>query len=227
MQQPTSQGDLPHPLLKQIPLFSDLSDADLNILSDGMTRRTFRKDVFVINEEDISNALYIIISGRVNITKTHEDGKEVVIAILKEGDYFGEMAVIDEEPRSASVVTREISELFVLRTQDFHSILTKNPLLALKIMRGLTRRLRQADRKIESLALMDVYGRIARVFLDLAKPKGDALVIEEKLTHQDIANMVGSSREMVSRIVRDLVHGGYIEIDKKIITIKGKLPAAW
>jgi CRP/FNR family cyclic AMP-dependent transcriptional regulator len=137
------------------------------------------------------------------------------------------MALMDGEPRSAYVVTRETTNVLIISRGDFRNVLSSNSNIAFNIIKGLLKRLREANKKIESLALNDVYGRIARLFVNLAKPVDQKLVIKEKLTHQDIANMVGSSREMVSRILKELSIGDYITIDKKNITINKKLPYSW
>lgn len=213
--------------LTTVPLFHGLEQAHLDELMAKRQVRKFPRQATVINEGDATDALYLVNSGRVKVVRTQENGKEVVMAVLGPGDHFGEMSLIDNEPRSASVVTKEASEFTILRRLDFEAVLLKNPQLTINIMRGLSSRLRDADQNIESLALMDVYGRIARLLLQLGKEEGDKVVIREELTHQDIASMVGSSREMVSRILKDLSRGGYITVEKKIITVNTKLPAAW
>ncbi len=222
---------MPEPItkarLRDIPLFSPLDDAELEALIEVIFTRSYAKNSVIINEGDETDALYIITEGKVKITKTHDDGREIVIAVLTEDDYFGEMSLIDEQPRSANVVTKTPVQLSIVKKEDFQAILLKKPELALHIMKGLSQRLRAADSMIESLALMDVYGRIARLLLDLAESVDDKLMVSEPLTHQDIANMVGSSREMVSRIMKDLANGGYISVKQKRISITNRLPAAW
>lgn len=215
--------------LRSVRLFAGLNEDEIAHLSRANIVRRFPRNSVVINEGDSTDTLYIINSGKVRIVRTQDNGREVVIAVLGAGDYFGEMSLIDQEPRSASVITREDSEFTMLRRQDFEEILLSNPQLTLNIMRGLCSRLRSADQNIESLALMDVYGRIARLLIEMADKDEEAgtMTVQEELTHQDIANMVGSSREMVSRILKDLSNGGYISVNKRIITINTKLPASW
>lgn len=214
-------------LLKTIPLFADLDEQDLETLANAKMTRRFQRNAIVLHEGDQSNALYIIDSGQVKVSRINEEGKEVVLCILSEGDHFGEMSLIDDQPRSASVITKTSCEFSLIRKQDFEKLLLQKPELALAMMRSLCYRLRLADRSIESLALMDVYGRIARLLLDSASEQDGKLVVPGKLTHKEIAQMVGSSREMVSRIFKDLTDGGYISKDSDGISINSTLPARW
>jgi CRP/FNR family cyclic AMP-dependent transcriptional regulator len=213
--------------LKSIFLFSNLSDEDRALLVSAQMLRKFQKNVIVLHEGDQSNALYFIESGQVKVSKINEEGKEVVLSILSEGEHFGEMSLIDDEPRSASIITKTNCEFAMIRKQDFEQVLDANPQLALAMMRSLCQRLRAADRSIESLALMDVYGRIARLLLDSAVEQDGKQIVPGKLTHKDIAQMVGSSREMVSRIFKDLSDGGYISKLPDGIAINTTLPARW
>ncbi|MCP4717386.1 MAG: Crp/Fnr family transcriptional regulator [Deltaproteobacteria bacterium] len=217
---------IPLTTIKNIPLFTGLSDQELDSLVKVAIKKTFPKSTVLCNEGDQSNSLYVICSGKVKVTKNDEDGKEVILAMLGPGEYFGEMSLLDSEPRSASVTTKEQTEIMLFSRDDFMRIFSSNP-VASNLLKGLLTRLREANKKIESLALLDVYGRIAKLLNQLAEPQGDTLVIEERLTHQEIANMIGSSREMVTIILKELSNGEYISIDKKQITIKKKLPYAW
>lgn len=186
-------------------------------------KRLYPKNTVILNEGDPSRCLYMIHSGRLKAFLADEQGRKIVLNIMEPGEYFGEMALIDSEPRSASVMTMEDSQLTLVTKEDFKNCLSKNPELATPLMFGLIRRLRISTRKVGSLALMDAYGRVASALLQLAKEQDGKLVILEKLTHQEIANIVGTSREMVSRIMHDLVQGGYISIDsKKRITLNEK-----
>lgn len=213
--------------LSRVQLFAGLTDEELATLTEAKQVRRYPKNTTIINEGDTTDALYLISSGKVKVVRTLDGGKEVVISVLGPGDYFGEMSLIDHEPRSASVVTREDSEIIMLYREMFTRLLLANPQLAVNIMKGLCQRLRDADQRIESLALMDVYGRIAGLLIQMSEEQDGLQVIRDELTHQDIASMVGASREMVSRILKDLTRGGYITIEKKIITINTKLPASW
>ena len=214
------------PRLKDIPLFSGIDDSRLEVLSDVARKKTYPKNTVLCSEGDIGESLYIICRGKVKVTMNDDEGKEIILSMLGPGEYFGEMALLDREPRSATVITKEPTEVMIITRKDFLELFSPNA-VELNLLKGLTKRLREANRKIESLALLDVYGRIARLLNQLAKARGDVLVVDEKLTHQEIAKMIGSSREMVSIILKELSTGGFISIDKKQITIHKKLPCTW
>lgn len=213
--------------LEKISLFAGLSKTDLDAVSNLAVTRNFPKNTLVMCEGDQSDSLYVVLSGKVKVFLSDEEGKEVTLNMQGEGEYFGELALLDEAPRSASVMTAEATKLAVISKKSFDECMKNNPEIAVKIMRGLARRLRELTENVRSLALMDVYGRVARLLLELAKEKEGTKVIPQRLTQRDIASMVGASREMVSRILRDLSVGGYITIEHKIITINERLPAAW
>ena len=211
--------------IKQIGLFSGLNDEQVGTIAEIATKRSYPKNAIIINEGDETDSLYLILSGKVKVVLSDEDGKEVIISILEPGDYFGELSLIDSEPRSARVVTMVDCQFSIIHKSDFDQVTESNPALVKNLLIGLAQRLRAANKNIESLALMDVYGRVARTLLQFAEVDGDERIIREKLTQKDIANMVGASREMVSRIFKDLTTGGYISVNGGIITIKEKLPA--
>jgi CRP/FNR family transcriptional regulator, cyclic AMP receptor protein len=146
------------------------------------------------------------------VMMSDDEGREVILAILGPGEYFGEMGLVDDSPRSATVVALEACELLSLAKRDFNSCLQDNFEMAMTVMRGLVKRLREADQKIGSLALMDVYGRVARLLLEMAETVDGQKVVTKKLAKQDIAKMIGASREMVSRVMKDLQAGGFIEV---------------
>lgn len=189
------------------------------ILGKAGKKRLYAKNTIILNEGDPSSGLYVIHSGRLKAFLADERGREIVLNIMEPGDYFGEMALIDNELRSASVMTMEDSQLTLVTKENFNDCLAVNPELAAQLMLGLIKRLRISTRKVGSLALMDVYGRVASTLLQYAKEHDGKLMVLEKLTHHEIANIVGASREMVSRIMRDLTQGGYISVDseKRII----------
>lgn len=214
-------------LLNNIALFDGLSEADMSAISKLAVTRTFAKNTMVLCEGDQSDSLYVVLSGKVKVFLSDEEGKEVTLNVQGEGEYFGELALLDSAPRSASVVTTEETKLAVISKKAFEGCMEKNPEIPLKISKGLARRLRELSENVRSLALMDVYGRVARVLIEMAEDKDGTKVITQKLTQRDIASMVGASREMVSRILRDLTIGGYITIKNKIITINERLPSGW
>ena len=211
--------------LKNIPLFSGLSDDEMDSVTSIANKRSYPKNTIIINEGDETDSLYLILSGKVKIVLSDEDGKEITISILEPNNYFGELSLIDEEPRSARVVTMEKCQFSIIHKSDFNHVLDNHPALVRNLLKDLTKRLRMANKNIESLALMDVYGRVARTLLQFSVEEGDVRVIHERLTQKDIANMVGASREMVSRIFKDLTTGGYITIESGKITINDKLPS--
>ena len=170
---------------------------------------------------------HVIRSGSVKVFLSNDEGKEIILNIQRAGEYFGELALIDSGPRSASVITQEKSVLSLISKPDFEAFLHQHPVATVKIMRGLIKRLRALTESVRSLALMDVYGRVAGLLLKLSKPEGDLRVIRDTLTQQDIADRVGASREMVSRILKDLREGGYIEVHDRHITLLERLPHGW
>lgn len=214
-------------MLKNVSLFACLPEHDFEEISKLATTRSYAKNTIIISEGDNSDTFYAVLSGKVKVYLSDSEGKEVIINMLQEGDYFGELALLDDEPRSASVMTTEDSKLVLISKVAFQDVLTQNPAMALGIIRELTARLRNLTENVKSLALMDVYGRVARTLLEMAEDQGDVQVIKQRLTQRDIANMVGASREMVSRILKDLSVGGYITIANKTITINEKLPPGW
>lgn len=215
-------------LLNNISLFADLSEKDMETINRLAVARNFTKNTMILCEGDRSDSLYVILSGKVKVFLSDEEGKEVTLNVQGEGEYFGELALLDNAPRSASVVTVEDTKLAVISKQAFEDCMNNNPGISLKISKNLARRLRNLSENVRSLALMDVYGRVARTLLDLSEDDDDGKkTIRQKLTQRDIASMVGASREMVSRILRDLSVGGYITIQNKIITINNRLPSGW
>jgi CRP/FNR family transcriptional regulator, cyclic AMP receptor protein len=215
-------------VLRNIPLFQVLDDADLAHLEELATDRLVPRGGIILNEGDAGDSLFAIATGRVKVFIGDEDGREITLKLLGPGDFFGEMSLIDQEPRSASVSALEPTTLKVLSYQAFHDCLGRFPGIGFSVMNGLGKRLRDADRKISNLALMDVYGRVASTLLELAISSDGKLVIGEKLSQQDIANMVGASREMVNRILKDLTDRGYISVEAKLITIHNdRLPPSF
>jgi len=208
-------------------VFGNLDEARAKTLFKEIQRRSYPKHSFVINTGDSSDCFYLILSGKVKIALPDEEGKEVILSILGPGDHFGELSLIDGQPRSASAVTMEESTLLVVGRDRFRACLAENPDIAERVMVSPTQRLRDADRKIEGLALHDVYSRLARTLSELATEQDGKRVLPQRFTHQDLANMIGASREMITRILRDLAAGGYISIENREITLLKKLPPAW
>lgn len=212
-------------LLRNVPLFSVLPEHQLALLTGVVSRKSFPRSTVIINAGDITESLYVVISGRMKVMMSDDEGREVILAILGPGEYFGEMGLVDDSPRSATVVALEACELLSLAKRDFNSCLQDNFEMAMTVMRGLVKRLREADKKIGSLALMDVYGRVARLLLEMAETVDGQKVVTKKLAKQDIAKMIGASREMVSRVMKDLQTGGFIEVRAGSIFLRDNILA--
>jgi CRP/FNR family cyclic AMP-dependent transcriptional regulator len=211
--------------LKSVPLFSHLPEEYLGTLEArvALLRQPARK--LMLRAVAESDALYVILSGRAKVFVNGEDGREAILSVLGPRDYFGEMGLIDDQPRSASVETIEPCNVVRLLKADFLQCMQTNRELAMRIMRGLAMRLRGANRQIESLALMDTYGRVSRLLLDLAEEINGKLRIPMKLSRKEIAAMVGASREVVSRVMNELINSGYIAIDRQGMVLRDGPPS--
>jgi CRP/FNR family cyclic AMP-dependent transcriptional regulator len=203
-----------------------LSAEEIDQLAQGATLRTFPKNAVVVNEGDRTDSLYIILSGRVRVFLADEEGHEVTLGTQGPGEYFGEM-VLDEGPRSASIMTLEPCRFAVVSKEAFTAFLASHPDFSVRLIRKLIHRARALTNNVRSLALLDVYGRVARLLLDMAVEQDGKRMIPEKLTQQDIASRVGASREMISLILKDLSAGGFISIAGKRITVNKELPKHW
>ena len=209
-------------VLRNVPLFAGLDESELERLSRVCGRKRAERSEFVVRAGDTTDCLYIMLTGRVKVTNSDEEGREIILAMLGHGESFGEMGLIDGSPRSADVVALEASEILVLGKEEFQRCMRDNFQVALKLMQVLVRRLREADRKIESLALLDVYGRVARLLLEMSELDEGKRVVKRKISKQDMARMIGASREMVSKVVRDLELSGYITYENDRIVITGE-----
>ena len=212
-------------MLQQVEIFQGLSTEELEALSASSTSRSFPKNTVVIHENDPADSLFIIESGKVKVYCSDKNGKEFIMNTLGHGDYFGELALLDDDRRSASVRTMEKADFCIIYKQDFNQVLDQHPNIAKTLIRNITRRVRALTEKVKSLALQDVYGRVTKVLNSLATERNDEFYVEEKLTQQDIADRVGASREMVARILKDLTIGGYISFENRHIVIHRRLPA--
>jgi CRP/FNR family transcriptional regulator, cyclic AMP receptor protein len=198
-------------LIRRVPLFSMLTSSQAEQVAEGVVKRRFRRGEIIVEQGRKSNALFILLTGRARVLTSDSRGREVILAMLHPGDYVGEMSLIDNEPHSATVRAEVQTDVLVLGRTEFARCLPENSSLSYAIMRGLVARLRAADRQIESLALLDVYGRVARTLLDMAEETGGTLLIRNKVSRQDLAKIVGASREMVSRVMKDLEERHYVE----------------
>jgi CRP/FNR family transcriptional regulator, cyclic AMP receptor protein len=190
------------------------------------TVRAFPKRAIMVTEGDDSDSLYVMISGKARVFVADDKGREVQLNQLGVGEYFGEVT-LDGGPRSASVMALEDCRCAVVKRAELTPFIEKNPELAIHIVRKLARRVRDLTENVRSLALMDVYGRVARLLLELAEDKDGRLVVSEPLTHKDIASRVGASREMISRIFSDLADGGYVRKEEGLLVIARKPPPRW
>jgi CRP-like cAMP-binding protein len=204
--------------LATVPLFRQLDPAELRGFAELTREQRYAKNAVIVSEGDPGDALYLVRHGSVKVVLIGEDGREVILGQLGIGEHFGELSLIDEQPRSAHVIAVENSILLVLRRADFRRRVETNPKVAWALLAELSRRLRQADGTIGSLVLLDVPGRVARLLLERANDEEPA-VVAGPLTHQTIAQMVGASRETVSRIISDLQEAGTITVEKRQIRI--------
>ena len=199
-------------LLRRVPLFSLLTVTQAEVISGAVTKQRYKRGEVLVEQGQKSNALAILLTGRARVVSADSRGREVILATLGPGDYIGEMSIIDNEPHSATVRAEVQTDVLLLGRADFARCLAENASMSLVVMRGLVKRLRHADRKIESLALLDVYGRVAHALLEFAVPDAQGQwIIREKISRQDLAKMVGASREMVSRVMKDLEERAFIQ----------------
>ena len=207
-------------------LIAPLQDETLrNIAATGVVRM-FPRSTVLINEGDVGDALYVILAGRVKVYSSNEAGREFVIDFHGAGEYVGEMT-LDGEPRSASVMTVEPTTCAVVNRAQFRDFLLAHPDFAMHLIDRLIHRLRVTTGNLKSLALSDVYGRLVRLLNALAHEVDGKFVVPEKLTQQDIADRVGASRDMIGKLMKDLVAGGYLQVEERTIAILKKLPTGW
>jgi CRP/FNR family transcriptional regulator, cyclic AMP receptor protein len=206
--------------------FAPLHPDTLRAIAESGVVRTFPRNSVLINEGDRGDALYVILSGRVKVYSSNEAGREFVIDFQGPGEYVGEM-MLDGEPRSASVMTVEPTTCAVVNRAQFREFILAHPDFALHLIERLIHRVRVTTGNLKSLALSDVYGRLARLLNALAHDVGGRQVVPEKLTQQEIADRVGASRDMVGKLMKDLTAGGYLAVEDRTITLLRKLPTGW
>ena len=211
-------------LLRQVSIFRELPQQTLADLAGRVWHKQAEAGSVIVSQEEAGDALFVIASGKVKVVLYGETGREIILSILHAGDFFGEMALLDRQPRSANVVALENSELLGLDREAFQTHLTAHPITAMAILAEMSRRLRHADEVIGNLALLDVYGRVARVIRDLAQKEGEpadgGLLIKERPTQQEIAGLIGTSRETVSRALNDFHRRGLLEMQGKQILVR-------
>ena len=206
-------------VLKSVPLFAAFTDQQIKTLLSYVQHRSYARNVYVMQAGDETDSIYVLLSGKAKVLINDEQGHEVILGYMGAQDFFGEMGILDDQPRSASVYTLEACEMLRLSKDGFMSCLKENTEVAMLVIRNLVRRLRAADRKIESLALVDVSGRVARILLDIAEEIDGRLVVQRTPAKQDIARQIGASREMVSRVVKDLEQRGLLRAERRSMVI--------
>lgn len=211
-------------LLRQVSIFAELPQEIVADLAKRVWQKTAEAGSVIVSHEEAGDALFVIASGKVKVVLYGETGREIILSILRAGDFFGEMALLDKQPRSANVVAVEESQLLGLDREAFQTHLTAHPSTALAVLAEMSRRLRHADEVIGNLALLDVYARVARTVRDLAQKQGEpvdgGLLIKERPTQQEIAGLIGTSRETVSRALSDFARRGLLEMSGKQILVR-------
>ena len=202
-------------------MFSGLQRDELLKFAELTRERTYPKGSVILFQGDPGDSLYVLRQGRAKVVLIGEDGREVILGVLEPGAHFGELALIDDQPRSAHVIAMEDSQLLILRREDFRRRVEANPSVAWALLTELSRRLRRADQKIGGLVLLDVPGRISRLLLDLSSETSNG-TIEKPLTHQTIAQMIGASRETVSRAMKDFQEEGLIRVERRRIAVANR-----
>ena len=202
-------------IFKNIPLFSELSDKDLEKIIQVASKQKYHKDNLILLEEEVGSTMFIILNGRVKISRISDDGREVILSILSDGDFFGEMSLLDGHTRSANVTAIEESELMVIRREEFLQMLRDFPQIAINLLKELAQRIRKSDEHIKSLSLQDATGRVASTLLRIAEDSGvfrkGQVEIAELPLQQDLANMAGTSRETISRVIKSLCEDGFLQ----------------
>jgi CRP/FNR family transcriptional regulator, cyclic AMP receptor protein len=213
--------------LKKIPFFSKLSDDVLVALAEKAKPAKYPKQATIIMEGDETSSLFIMLSGKVRVFGSDDKSKELTLMIQEPGSYFGEIALLTDEPRSASVVALEQTTCAVISKADFIHWLMNHPDVAITLLGVLSNKIRQLTEKVKQMALSNVYERIIIALQEMAEVEGDVRIIHNKPSQEDLAKMIGSSREMVNKVMQELTKGGYVTIHEKNLIINKKLPASW
>jgi len=214
--------------LRNVSLFATLNEKDMEVVSKIIFVNTYSKGEVVFQEGEKGDSLYIILKGQVKVCLYDEDGREYILAAIGKDGFFGELALIDELPRSANAITLENSELLIIRRHDFTRLLMENPTITIAILKVLSRRLRETDERIRWLAFLSVEGRILKYLLGVGEKEGvkvkDYIIIEKGPTQIDIASSCGCSRETVSRMIKSLVKKGILSVRKRQYTLNAVPP---
>jgi CRP/FNR family cyclic AMP-dependent transcriptional regulator len=214
--------------IKQIDIFQGLTEEEYDAICSLSKTKVVKKNTLVFSKGDENHSIYILIEGSVDVFILTESGKELILSTLTDGDYFGELSLLDGDPISANIMAITDCVLIGIHKDDFFQIMKRNPALMSNVISHLCSKVRELTEKVEGFALMDVYQRFSLLLMELSDlGENGERVVNRTLTHKNIALHIGSSREMVSRIIKDLESGEYISVDNKVITIKKKLPMAW
>lgn len=213
-------------MLDNISLFSDMDKKLMESLKRYAVVKTYAAGTLLFSEGDEGDALYIILSGKLKAIVTDQKGKEIILNVMGPGEYFGEVSLMDGQPRSATIVVKEKTRIMTITRNDFKRILAWNPDIAMDIINVLIKRLRRATLKIQNLAFKDVYGRVVSALIQLAEESDGKLMIRNRPTHSELANIIGASREMVSRVLKSLEVKGYIAVDRSTLIIEETPPAS-
>ncbi len=212
-------------VLRRVPLFESLEHDELAGLASVTRLQKFARNVLVILAEDQGDSFFIIQSGKVKVSVTGADGREIILSLLGPGEFFGELSLLDGHPRSADVTTVDGTVLLVIRRRDFLRVIDEHPVIPTHLMVTLASRLRKSDRQVAGLALLGIAERISSVLLTVAEEQGErteeGIVIKKRPTHQVLASMAGTARETVTRVMKRLADEGYIRTDgRKLIILK-------
>jgi CRP/FNR family transcriptional regulator, cyclic AMP receptor protein len=212
-------------LVRRVPLFASLSPSQASMVADAVSKHRFKRGEALVKQGEKSGYLAIMLNGRARVLATDSKGREVILAHLNAGAHVGEMSLIDDKPHSASVVAEVQTDTLILGREAFLRCLTDSVPMAQAVMKGLVQRLRNADEKIESLALVDVYGRVARALMELGQPDSNgSFVTQSRVSRQDVAKMIGASREMVSRVMKEFETRGLIATQPDgTLVVKGRI----
>ncbi len=209
--------------LKRVPIFSELAPKDLERISAVAHLRTYSRDQMILIEEDTGQTLFILMSGQVKISRISEEGREVILAVMAEGDFFGELSLLDGQSRSANVTVIKEAEILLIHREDFLNLLSEFPTIGINLLKELASRIRKSDAQIKSLSLRNATGKVASTLLrlaeDIGEPSGVSIKIANLPTQQDLANMAGTSRETINRVIQRLMTDGYISRGTNDLTI--------
>lgn len=214
-------------MIENVSIFAGMDPSDLALIEQRMVKRSYPRNTIILSEGDTSDSLYVILSGKVKVYLNDENGKEAIINYQEAGEYFGELSLIDDYKRSASIMTTVKSTVAIMSKQAFYQVLQSNPNICIHLLKDMVHRVRALTDEVKSLALSDVYGRLSKTLMSLAEERNGELVIEGHVTQQELANRIGASREMVCRIFKDLVKGGYISSSHNQYVINKQLPAKY